>query len=285
MWDTSAIPIAKSRRIAGHSPAPRGRSRKATHTGEFVSQPGRAQATSDRRGKCGIHPPDCDSPELTPVIDFFRDPNGYSAALPSGFRSERELEIVAHVATDVWSSRIVQTDDVTLTKVRRYGTVRLFAMSDAGPLTVEWTRTGVTFDAAPGAGFVQEYVSTQAFGSPAIPGIPTDVTLQNDGVNSWAFLYWNADYAKVQGGNLSVFNALTRDDIPDDGTIANRHWLRAGDASAIEGILAGDVLKIRTNPEDLPGKLYVESIAYDHNIPKGQFWCTVTLRYVIYEKP
>ncbi|HEX5138357.1 MAG TPA: binary toxin-like calcium binding domain-containing protein [Planctomycetota bacterium] len=220
--------------------------------------------------------------EMTQVIDFFRDPNGYSAALPPGFRPERELEVVAYVSPGVWTSRIVSASDVTETKVRRYGTVEFFAMHDKKPFTMEWTRTGVTFDAAPGANIVSVIVTNDAFGSPAIPGIPTDVTLQNDGVNNWAFLYWNAFYTKVSGGNAGVFDALTRDDIPDDGSISARDSLKAGDASGIE---VGDVLKIRTNPENLPGKLFVESIAYDHNIGKGQYWCTVRLRYVIYEKP
>jgi hypothetical protein len=224
--------------------------------------------------------------EMTPVIDFFRDPNGYSVSLPQGFRPERQLEVVAYVSPGVWTSRIVQAGDVTQTKIRRYGTVDLFAMRDINTpvvyVTTEWTRTGVTFDATPGANIVQTYVTKQAAGSPAIPGIPTDVTLQDDGANNWAFLYWNAYYTKVPGGNAGVFDALTRDDIPDDGSISTRDALKAGDASGIE---VGDVLKIRTNPENLPGKIYVEAVTYDHNVVKGQYWCTVRLRYVIYEKP
>jgi hypothetical protein len=161
--------------------------------------------------------------------------------------------------------------------------VDLFAKRDVKAFTTEWTRTGVTFDAASGQNIVQSYVSNQATGSPVIPGIPTDVTLQNDGAFNWAFLYWNASYLKVPGGNRSVFDSLTRDDIWDDrDSITASDYLKAGDSSGVE---VGDVLKIRTNPEDLPGKLYVESIAYDHNVFKEQYWCTVRLRYVIYEKP
>jgi hypothetical protein len=221
--------------------------------------------------------------ELRPVIDFFRDPNGYAVPLPDPFDPAKELEVVAYVAPGVWTSRIVSADDVTLTRIRRAGTVTITGASDVligGK--VEWTRTSLAFDAAPGTNIISVDV-TATWTAPPIPGLPRDVTIQNDGAFSWAYLYWNAHYAKIPGGNLAVFNDMTRDDIEAE-TIVEQAALKLGTAEE-PGLVAGNVLMVRTNPEDLPGKLYIESIAYDHNNLKAQDWCTVVLRYVIYEKP
>jgi Clostridial binary toxin B/anthrax toxin PA domain 2/Clostridial binary toxin B/anthrax toxin PA Ca-binding domain len=222
--------------------------------------------------------------ELKPVIDFFRDPNGYSARLPAPFDTGKELEIVAYVAPGIWTSRIVISDDVTETKIRRAGTVTITGMSDVlfgGK--VEWTRTSLTFDTAAGSNIISVDVTETWGGGPPLPGIPKDVTVQNDGFNSWAFFYWNAYYSKLPNGNESVYGDLTRDDLLGM-QIADRAALKLG-TSDEPGLEAGDVLVIRTNPENLPGKLFIESIAYDHNNLKAQDWCTVVLRYVIYEKP
>lgn len=228
--------------------------------------------------------------EMEPVIDFFRRPDSYIATLPAGFDPGIALEVVAYVGPDVWDSRFVDSDEVTQVATRRQGTITLTAKTDRNPgIFVDdfwWTIPYAVFDRPAGQSAWSESVTRTSGAKAPIPGIPADLAMRVEGVTqfNWAYLYWNAHYTKVPGGDKATYDAIGRDQILSDYTITEGAELKVGsDENA--AIKVGDVLVIRTNPEGLPGKLYVESIEYGHDGWHYEAWCTLKLRYVIYEKP
>ncbi|MHC4940008.1 MAG: binary toxin-like calcium binding domain-containing protein [Planctomycetota bacterium] len=226
--------------------------------------------------------------ELKPVIDFFRDPDGWTVELPAGFDPKTDVEVVAYVSPGIWSNEYITPDEAISSKVLYQSAVTMKTKYyNAFTDTFGWST--LRLDAPPGERIYRYHaISGVAFTAAQVqpdPGPPVDMTLRLDfavaTINSTAEMLFNASHHDL-GANLKLYTDTTKAQLEQVNEYTDESPLAVG---ADPGLQRNHAYAIITT-ESHYAKIYIDWIQHDkvfHTLDNTVEW-RVRIRFTVYEK-